>query len=336
MSFRARVTVLYPVRHGQMTLRTEDDWDTAVYPVEREGHRFEFELPSARDVLAFKPVLDFGDHLDWAEGNNYLVYPCAGQHKVVYPFFRGSPDHGRITRLHTVEADGRSWRMRFYLPPGYGENPLKRYPVLYMHDGTNLFFPHEAFMGREWQVDETMDLLNGLSVIDRVIVVGLHASDRMRDYTAPGFYAYGKALVEHIKPFVDRNLASLTGPESTGVMGSSLGGVVSLHLAWQHPEVFGSAACLSSTFGYRDDLFERVTTQPKRPIRLYLDSGWPRDNFERTRHMRDVLLLHGFDYGHDLLHFTFPHAQHNELHWADRIHVPFQFMFGKRAGGRPS
>jgi len=336
MPQHAKITVIYPLKQGEMTLRTEDDWGRAIRPSRIDGNRFEFDVDSPRHVLAFKPVIELGGEPDWSEGNNFLVYPGNGQHKVLHPFFRGSPDRGRITRVHTVEALGRAWRMRIYLPPGYGENPLKRYPVLYMHDGTNLFFPHEAFMGQEWQVDETMDLLNGLSVIERTIVVGLHASDRMHDYTAPGFHAYGEALVEHIKPYIDTHLSTLAEPAATGVMGSSLGGVVSMHLAWQYPEVFGAAACLSSTFGYRDDLFERVKAEPKKPIRLYLDSGWPKDNFERTRHMRDLLLLQGFDYGHDLLHFTFPHAKHDELHWADRIHVPFQFLFGKRAGGRPS
>jgi len=336
MSLEARVTVIYPLKQGEMTLRTEDDWDTAIRPVERDGNRFEFEIETATEVLGFKPVIDCGGHLDWSEGNDYLLYPVGGHHKIIYPFFTGSPDHGRITPIHTVEAAGQSWRMRFYLPPGYGENPLKRYPVLYMHDGTNLFFPHEAFMGQQWRVGGTMDLLNGLSVIERIIVVGLHANDRMRDYTAPGYHDYGRVVVEHIKPYVDSQLSTLSDPAANAVMGSSLGGVVSMHLAWQYPEVFGAAACLSSTFGYRDDLFERVSNEPRKPIRLYLDSGWPKDNFERTRHMRDVLLLHGFDFGHDLLHFTFPHARHNELHWADRIHLPFQFLFGKRAGGRAS
>ena len=73
------------------------------------------------------------------------------------------------------------------------------------------------------------------------------------------------------------------------VMGSSLGGVVSLFLAWQWPGVFGNAGCLSSTFGFRDDLLERIESEPKRPIKIYLDSGWPHDNYETTRIMRNTL-----------------------------------------------
>jgi pimeloyl-ACP methyl ester carboxylesterase len=76
-------------------------------------------------------------------------------------------------------------------------------------------------------------------------------------------------------------------------MGSSLGGVVSFYLGWQRPEVFGKVGCLSSTFTYRDDLLKRVSTQPKRKIRIYLDSGWPGDNYEPTCSMRDRLIWKG-------------------------------------------
>jgi pimeloyl-ACP methyl ester carboxylesterase len=112
-------------------------------------------------------------------------------------------------------------------------------------------------------------------------------------------------------------------------MGSSLGGVVSFYLAWEWPQIFGMAACLSSTFGFRDDLRERVASEPRRDLRLYLDSGWPRDNYEATRNMRALLLRRGYREGEDLLYLGFPEALHNEAHWAMRAHVPFQFLFGR-------
>jgi len=113
-------------------------------------------------------------------------------------------------------------------------------------------------------------------------------------------------------------------------MGSSLGGVVSFYLAWQHPEVFGMAASLSSTFGWRDDLKDRVAEEPRRNVRFYLDSGWPQDNYEATRDMRALLVRKGYREGRDLFYLGFPEALHNEAHWAMRCHVPFQFFFGKR------
>ena len=127
------------------------------------------------------------------------------------------------------------------------------------------------------------------------------------------------------------DLSRRTRPEaeSTIVMGSSLGGVASLHLAWAHPTVFGRAACLSSTFGHADDLFERVGRDPKPAVQIYLDSGWPRDNYDATNAMRDRLVARGFRLGEDLLHFSFPDGLHSERSWALRVHLPFQFFLGR-------
>jgi hypothetical protein len=119
------------------------------------------------------------------------------------------------------------------------------------------------------------------------------------------------------------------GPQSTLYGGEAVGGVVSLRLAWHHPEVFGGAMCMSSTFGFQDDLFARLETEPRPPIRIYLDSGWPRDNFDATNAMRDLLVARGFTLGDDLLAFSFPEGTHQEASWADRLHVPFQFFFGR-------
>ena len=112
------------------------------------------------------------------------------------------------------------------------------------------------------------------------------------------------------------------------VWGSSLGGVVSFYTAWQHPDVFGSAVCMSSTFSHKDNLIERVLTEPKRNVGFYLDSGWPGDNYEVTMAMATALISRGWRYGHDLLHFCFPHAAHNENAWGIRLHLPMQFFNG--------
>ena len=135
-----------------------------------------------------------------------------------------------------------------------------------MQDGKNLFFPEEAFLGHEWQVDEALQMLDETSAIDKVVVVGVHCGDRMEEYTKPGYESYARSVVEEIKPEVDRRLRVLTDPADTGVIGSSLGGVVSFYMAWEYPEVFGFAACMSSTFCFRDDLVDRVLAEPKRSV----------------------------------------------------------------------
>ena len=113
-------------------------------------------------------------------------------------------------------------------------------------------------------------------------------------------------------------------------MGSSLGGVVSFYyLGWQWPEVFGKIACLSGSFTFQDDLLERVLAEPKRNIKIYLDSGWPGDNYEATRSMRDRLIWKGYRLGSELFYLAFPEAKHDENAWAKRSPIPFQFLFDK-------
>ena len=124
--------------------------------------------------------------------------------------------------------------------------------------------------------------------------------------------------------------AARSGPKTTGVMGSSLGGVVSFYMGWQWPQVFGNVGCLSSTFTHKDNLVERVLQEERRDVRFYLDSGWPGDNYEVGLAMAMALAERGYRYGLDFMYFPFPNAQHSEMDWGQRLHVPFQFFAGDR------
>jgi predicted alpha/beta superfamily hydrolase len=327
-----KIQVFYPPTDRRIVLRTELDWDRDIEPSYLSDDRTitEFIVRTDRHHFYFKPCLAGGD-LTWSCGSNYLATDGGDAIRRVYPIFHADL-RGTFSDLVRVRSEdgGAEHALRVYFPPGYSENALKRYPVLYMHDGSNLFFPEEAFGGSEWRVDENLEQLDAMSLVDKVIVVGIYARDRMHEYTRPGYERYGRLVVERVKPMIDARLRTLADAPNTAVMGSSLGGVVSFYLAWQYPHVFGKAACLSSTFGYRDDLIERVRSEPRRDVCFYLDSGWPRDNYEATTAMRDHLLAAGHEYGRDLLHFAFPGALHDEASWSARSHVPFQFFFGKR------
>ncbi|MCA8923010.1 MAG: alpha/beta hydrolase [Planctomycetes bacterium] len=317
-----------------MVLRTEQDWDRDQEPVDvyDGGRCFEFRLNHERPFLFCKPCIRDEGGLHWSVGANTLVQLSERAQRLNPHFFSG--ERGSMTEVLRCPSSvlGRDLRVRLYLPPGYHENFLKRYPVLYMHDGANLFFPEEAFLGKEWQMDRSLDLLDAMSLIDRLIVVGVYADDRERDYTLPGYRPYARALVEELKPWIDQGYRTLSGPRTTAIMGSSLGGVVSFYCAWEHPEVFGNAACLSSTFGYKDDLLERVRREPARTrkqLKIYLDSGWPNDNYEVTLSMAYALIERGFDLGREVLHFAFPLARHSESYWGGRVHLPLQLFSGK-------
>ena len=329
-TLRRRLRVRYPAGEGRMVLRTDLDWERDLEPValSDDGTTSTFDLEAKRPFLYFKPCLRArGGELRWAVGPDLLVLMTTEGVRDVYPYFAGSAV-GSLTEV--LERDsailGRKHRLRVYLPPGYHENPLRRYPALYMQDGKNLFFPEEAFLGREWNVDESLKILDDTNAIDRIVVVGIHSGDRMNEYTRPGYGAYARAVVEEVRPEIEGRVRLLATPGETGVVGSSLGGVVSFFMAWEYPEVFGFAACMSSTFSYRDDLVERVLSEPKRASRFYLDSGWPHDNYEATMAMAMALTQRGYRMGEEFLHLVFPAETHDEKAWGRRLHIPLQLL----------
>ncbi len=325
-----RIRVHHPSAEDDIVLRTSRDWEADVLADARDARGVRsFSVRSEEPFLYCKPIVRTGGDPTWAQGENVLVTLTEARALDIYPHF-GADAVCSVCSLVEVPSTvaGHAYNVRVFLPPGYAENTLKRYPVLYMHDGQNVFFPEEAFGGHDWKLEETLGVLTSMSMIEEMIVVGIYPTDRMSEYTHPGYDAYGRFIVEELKPFVDATYRTLPDPAHTAMMGSSLGGVVSLCIGWRWPHVIGKVACLSSTFGYRDDLFDRVRTSARPPLHVYLDSGWPRDNYEVTRSMRDTLHARGFADGRDLLYFAFPHAQHNEQSWAMRAHIPVQFFFG--------
>lgn len=328
---RLQVRVHYPPHGGRILLRTEEDWERDIEAVSTSngGACHEFVLHTRRPFVYFKPVLVDRGRRRWSVGSNLLAVGDSLRPAEVYPRFDEDRYCSACERKEVVdERSGRRHAYRVFRPPGYAENVLQRYPVLYMQDGQNLFFPGEAFQGEHWRVAETLALLDSMNAIRSAIVVGIYPNEREFDYTKPGFEDYGRFVAETLKPAIDAEYRTLTDAASTAVMGSSLGGVVSFYLAWQYPRLFGMAACMSSTFGWRDDLVGRVSAEPRRPCLFYLDSGWPGDNYEATRNMRNVMLRKGYREGVDLYYLAFPEARHDERHWSVRAHIPFQLLFG--------
>jgi hypothetical protein len=262
-----KVRVHYPLGSpaaGELGLRSDGDWERSIRParVGRGRTRFEFELGDDAPYHYFKPVLEDAHGPRWSQGENFLALRERGRALDVYPHF--APD----SSCHVCEAQSvpssfeqRGYELRIFLPPGYDENVLQRFPVLYMQDGQNLFFPDEAAHGKHWRVGETLALLDRMCLVRQVIVVGIYPRERMREYTQPGYQTYGRFLVEELKPWVDAHYRTLPGARTTAVMGSSLGGVVSFYLGWQYPQVFGQVGALSATFGYADDLHGRVLAE---------------------------------------------------------------------------
>jgi predicted alpha/beta superfamily hydrolase len=323
--------VSYPVGNGRLTLRTEQDWekDIDAEATSEDGNTWTFRVRADQPFLYFKPCLARDGAFHWAVGPNQLLLMGEKDQRICYPFFL-SPAEGHFSPLIEFQSAilGRAHRLRVYLPPGYHENTLSSYPAIYMQDGQNLFFPDEAFMGSEWAVDETSQTLRAMSAVEDFVIIGIHSDDRMRDYTEPGCEPYARSLAEEIVPEAQLRLRVGAHRRHRSVWGSSLGGVVSFYTVWQHPEVFGAAICMSSTFSHRNTLIDRVLEEPSRDVGFYLDSGWPGDNYEVTMAMATALITRGWRYGHNLMHLSFPQAEHNEAAWGMRLHLPLQFLNG--------
>ena len=325
------LVVAYPAGNGRLVLRTDEDWDKDIEAIStsKDGSLGTFKITAKRPFVYFKPCLIRDEVRNWAIGPNSLLLMEDTEKRICYPSFFGS-DKGTFSELVEFPSKilGRTHKIRAYVPPGYYENTLSTYPVAFMQDGQNLFFPEEAFMGNEWDVDTTSATLAAMCAIEDFIFVGIYSADRMVDYTKPGYEPYARSLAEEVVPEVQRRLRVGTHRRHRSVWGSSLGGVVSFYTVWQYPETFGSAVCMSSTFSYKDDLIERVINEPRRDLGFYLDSGWPGDNYEVTVGMAMALVKRGWRYGHNLLHMAFPHAEHDEKSWGTRLHLPLQFLNG--------
>lgn len=233
-----------------------------------------------------------------------------------------------------------------YLPPGYEEQPQRRYPVLYMHDGQNLMSARTAAFGVEWGVDEAAQQLILSGQLEPLIIVGIYnTEDRILEYTpvpqepygggrAPD---YGRLLTEVIKPLVDSTYRTRPEPESTGLAGSSLGGLVSLYLGLERPDVFRRLGVISpSVWWAQRQILEHVGRLPhKPPLRIWLDMGtrerpgvassWR--SVGDARALRDALTARGWGLGEDLAYLEAEGAQHNEAAWSARIGQVLRFLY---------
>lgn len=252
----------------------------------------------------------------------------------------------RPGRFERVPFESRSLNavrdVTVYLPPGYDERPDRRYPVLYMHDGQNLFEADRAFIpGQHWRLNEAADQAIADRRAEAMILVGIDngGPERIDEYTPthdPRKNAGGRAddqgqmIIEELKPMIDSRFRTQPEGAHTGIGGSSLGGLLSLHLALKHPEVFGRASVMSPSVWWHDrvilndvDAFPHQT----RP-RIWLDIG-AREGLEALRDarlVRDKLRARGWT--DENFHFhEDKRGDHSERAWAGRAKLMLEFLF---------
>lgn len=257
-----------------------------------------------------------------------------------------SPPHSMIPRLEryhfhsAILPDDR--QISVYLPGEYKADDVCRFPVFYLQDGQNLFDPQTSYIpGRTWRAGETADRMAQEGLAAPVILVGIDNTGmrRMAEYTPTRDFRmgggegrrYGRVLIEEVKPFIDRTYRTLPLGADTGLGGSSLGGLISLFLGFEHPEIFSRLAVLSPSLWWnqRSILHFVEQHQPRPRPRIWLDIG----TAEGALHVRDterlnrILLAKGWKQGVDLRLLVASGAVHDEDAWAARFDQVLRFLF---------
>lgn len=265
---------------------------------------------------------------------------------------------GHVEHLAPIESrfvDRRS--VDVWLPPSYFESGAKsqRYPVLYVHDGQNVFDPATSFIGVDWGMDETMTRLIAEKKVPETIVVAIwNTPKRLSEYMPqkaiertteaeldsmfkparqkPLGDAYLKYLVSELKPAIDARYRTLSDRSHTSIMGSSMGGLISLYAICEYPDVFGGAACLSTAWtvagGVTARDLEKALPDP-RTHRIYFDFGTETTDgkYEPLQQQVDTQMkTTGYTEGTNWITKSFPGEPHSERAWRKRVDIPLQFL----------
>ncbi|CAN5436329.1 alpha/beta hydrolase-fold protein [soil metagenome] len=243
-----------------------------------------------------------------------------------------------------------------WLPADYSKD--KKYAVLYMHDGQNLFNPKDAVGGVEWGIDEILQNLISTKKVRETIVVAIwYSENRLKEFSpekafeyvnqrdakqqkykmppGKGSDNYLKFIVEELKPFIDKNYSTLPDVENTFIMGSSMGGVMSLYAIIEYHEIFGGAACMSTHFSLGDgvmvDYMEQNLPAPK-DHKIYFDYGTLGLDSEYKPYMiraDKALIKKGYKKDKNWKTIQFQGAAHDEISWRGRVDFPLMFLLGK-------
>lgn len=263
---------------------------------------------------------------------------------------------GAIQRFdHFASQFVASRHIEVWCPPGYSEQE-KNYPVIYMHDGQNVFVPLSSISGESWGMENAIVHLMDTKKIRGAIIVGIWNTEmRWREYMPQKPYwtlalqrhheafmaraggdplsdSYLKFVVEEVKLFVDSKFRTLPDQQNTFVMGSSMGGLISLYAINEYPHVFHGAACLSTNWpaGEQELVNEMAKALPD-PVshKLYFDYGTEGLDalYEPYQSQMDKYLQKaGYVENENWITRTFEGAAHNEAAWRARVEVPLSFL----------
>jgi len=314
------------------------------------------ERPFGGQPVTYKFKVDSAKNPNdgWEEGRNRQVVPSDAAQVVARRYNEPPPpiEPARTGTLRTHPGFTSQFLgprdVIVYLPPGYDREPSRRYPVLYMHDGQNVF--DASSMGMEWQMDEIAERLITSGQIEPVIIVAVFNTEARRDEYTPTYVErteadgtvrkgggkaglYGRLLIEELKPFIDRTYRTRPEPRSTGLGGASFGGLVSLHLGLKHPDVFGNLLAVSPSVWWDDfTILKTIAGLPaKTAQRIWVAIGTREgeEDVAAVRRLRDALAAKGWTPGADLRYLEQERGGHDEISWAAQVEPMLRFLYGK-------
>ncbi|MGZ3476329.1 MAG: alpha/beta hydrolase [Polyangiales bacterium] len=342
VSTKAIVHVHYPAGAKTISLRGSVapwSWDAGVAMT--SGTEDTWTLEADLDKAAeWKPLLD---DKTWSLGPNYTIEP--GKTVDVYPHFVNTK--GKFEKRWTLTSKvlGNTRGVWVYYPPTYLENPRAKFPVVYMHDGQNLFDAATAFGGNEWKVDETMDAGADDGSIREAIVVGPeNTAKRIYEYTPTidptegdggGADLYLSMIATELEPKVVAELPVLVGRENRAMIGSSLGGLVSAYAGAKRGDTFALIGALSPSTWWDSRVILGIVsaTSGSKPLRVYVDSGDSgpsNDDVTNTKDLAGAFRSLGFVDDISLKYVVQAGATHSEVYWAQRLPGALRFLLGPR------
>lgn len=287
-----------------------------------EGHFFEVFIDGAAVLENTSPIPAHATSTTIQNGQAFLYTP---------PTTDFDPSEPRRETFQFELTGFPSRQIKVLLPRGYDQNIDKRYPVIYMQDGQNVFSPGGTF--GSWDADITINNMIAHGELPEVITVAIdNTNERFAEYT-PEYGAIGPTqgrggeflgtIINELVPKINNDYRTLTGPENTIHVGSSLGGLLGFFAAVNRDEAFGTVIAMSPSFQIGTDDNLSLTEEPVDSwARIYLDSGTggaSNDGYVNTITVRDSMIENGHVFGIDFIHQVGLTQQHNEAAWRSRL-----------------
>jgi predicted alpha/beta superfamily hydrolase len=334
----------YPGNGHAITVRGSSgtlSWSSSAAASSQDGQTWTVTVSKAKGTLQFKPLLD---DQSWSIGPNYAVK--AGSSVEVWPHFHAVT--GTVTRIDGWYSNdlANTRPVYVYTPPGYSEQTGEAFPVIYMHDGQNLFdaYADDSFSGTTWSVDGALDRGSRDGSIREAIVVGIGNTDNRTWELTPndsgdgdtggGAATYLSFVAQELKPQIDAHYRTLPDRANTLMIGSSLGGLTTGCAGLWDASTFGAVGVMSpATWWASEWITAQIAAskhQPVKPLRVYVDSGNAgpdNDDVTYTKALAAAYRSAGYP---SVVSQVGNGDQHEEAAWARRLPGALAYLLGNR------